>query len=64
MAAVQNDNFTVWIKESMDARTLVYDIGTEAKFGYAYDFKNIGLVNERLLKAGLRLAKVLNDCLK
>lgn len=60
----QNDDIAVWIKESMDARPMVYDIGTEAKLGYDYNFKNIKLLNERLLKAGIRLAKILNDSLK
>lgn len=60
----QEDDISVWVKEAMDARPMVYDIGPEGKLGYDYNFKNIKLLNERLLKAGLRLAKILNDCLK
>lgn len=61
---IQADDISVWIKEAIAARPQVYDIGSDAKLGYDYNFKNIKLLNERLVKAGLRLAKILNDCLK
>ena len=44
----------------MDARPMVYDL-SGGKLGYDYNFKNIQLLNERLVKAGIRLAKVLKD---
>lgn len=60
----EDDDISVWIKEAVEARPMVYDIGAEAKLGYDYNFKNIALLNQRLQKAGFRLAKILNDCLK
>lgn len=64
MEKIQADDISVWIKEAIEARPAVYDLGSDAKLGFDYNFKNVKLLNERLLKAGLRLAKVLNDCLK
>lgn len=60
----QADDIAVWVKEDMEARPLVYDLGEDAKLSYDYNFKVIKLLNERLLKAGIRLAKILNDHVK
>ncbi len=49
-----------WAYESMTYRKQVYDIGN-GNLGYAYSYKNLPLVRERLLVAGVRLAGVLND---
>lgn len=64
VAKWQNDDIAVWVKEGIDARPLVYDIGPEAKLSYDYNYKVIKFLNERLLKGGVRLAKILNDGIK
>jgi hypothetical protein len=47
----------------MDLRPLVYDIG-EGKLGYEYNFKTLSTLNLRLQKGGIRLAGIINQCLK
>lgn len=49
-----------WANESMSYRQRVYDID-KGNLGYEYSYKNMPLVRERLLAAGVRLAGVLND---
>lgn len=49
-----------WAKESLMYRERVYNIG-DGNLGYQYSYKNLPLVRERLLAAGIRLAGVLND---
>lgn len=48
------------LKESQGYHESVYDIG-DGDLGYRYIYDHIGEVEERLLIAGLRLAKILND---
>lgn len=50
-----------WAYESMNHRTQVYDFPENKKLSYRYNYDNIGLVNERLLQAGVRLAGILNE---
>jgi hypothetical protein len=38
--------------------------GPEEKLGYAYNFKYIKILDEQLLKGGVRLAGLLNDIFK
>lgn len=54
----QSEDINVWLKEDMELRAQVYDIG-DSKLKWDYSFKNIATVNERLLKAGIRLAGIL-----
>lgn len=54
------DDIHVWVKESMDLRTSVYDVGTGA-LSYEYNFKNAANMNKRLLQGGVRLAGILNE---
>ena len=49
-----------WIKESIDMRAQVYQIG-DKQLGYEYSFRNMNMVNNRLLDAGLRLAALFNE---
>jgi hypothetical protein len=49
-----------WTNESMSYRKQVYSIG-DGNLGYRYAYKNMPLVRERLLQAGIRLAEVLNQ---
>jgi hypothetical protein len=49
-----------WAMESKALRDRVYDIG-DGKLGYAYAFKNVPVVERRLLQAGVRLAGLLNS---
>lgn len=57
---IQSTSVEDWAIESMSLRSRVYDTG-DGKLGYAYAYKNMPLVKERLLLAGLRLAGVLNE---
>jgi hypothetical protein len=49
-----------WANEAMSHRERVYNVG-KGNLGYEYSYKNMPLVRERLLAAGIRLAGVLND---
>ena len=57
-------NFIDWAKESQDLRSVVYETGTTGKLSYEYQFKAKPVVEERLRRAGLRLATVLNNIFK
>ncbi len=54
------DDINVWIRESMDLRPNVYDVGNSI-LSYDYNFKNIAHLNRRLLQGGVRLAAILNE---
>lgn len=57
----QQDPLMSWVEESKEYRNQCYDYPSNGKLSYRYDFDNLELVNLRLLQAGIRLAKVLND---
>ena len=57
----KKDDIMVWAAESMSYRTQIYDLPTDKKINYRYNYDNISTVNMRLLKAGIRLASVLED---
>ncbi|HMJ71444.1 MAG TPA: S1/P1 nuclease [Cyclobacteriaceae bacterium] len=57
---LQSGTIRDWANESMNYRKQMYDIGN-GSLGYEYSYKNLPLVRERLLAAGVRLAGVLND---
>lgn len=56
----QSGTIRDWAKESINYRKQVYDVGN-GNLGYKYSYKNLPLLRERLLAAGIRLAGVLND---
>lgn len=56
-----NSSLMDWIYESKSYRDQVYDLPDNMKISYEYNYRNIDLVNQRLLQAGIRLAKVLNE---
>jgi S1/P1 Nuclease. len=49
-----------WANESMAIRRAAYDYD-RTRLGYEYSFHKLHLVRERLLKAGVRIASVLNE---
>lgn len=57
----QNDSVDDWYKEAMTYRGQLYNLPSDLYLGYEYSYKNWDTVKEQLLKAGLRLAAVLND---
>lgn len=50
-----------WAYESMSLREQVYNLPDDNRIGYEYRYENLDLVKERLVKAGVRLAGVLNN---
>ena len=56
----QAADFSVWAMESYELRSRVYDIG-DGDLGWDYKFKNMALIEKRMLQAGVRLAGLLND---
>jgi hypothetical protein len=60
LAAIQKSKVNDWVVESMSYRKQVYDYGN-GKLGYQYAYRNMSLVRDRLLLAGIRIASVLND---
>jgi hypothetical protein len=58
--AWQSKGVRDWAAESISYRKQIYDIG-DGKLYYPYPYKNLPLVRERLLQAGVRMAGVLNE---
>jgi hypothetical protein len=57
---LQSSTVRDWANESMGYRKQVYAVG-DGKLSYKYHYKNYGVVQERLLQAGIRMAGVLNE---
>lgn len=49
-----------WLQESFAVRAQVYDVG-DGNLAYKYSYRNLPLVRQRLLQAGVRLAGLLNS---
>ncbi len=61
-AALQKDPISQWIFESNQIAGKIYtDVKPGDKLGYEYNFKNIATLNQQMLKAGVRLAGLLNQ---
>ena len=56
----QNSNVRGWAVESMSYHPQVYDFD-DINLGREYSYKNLGIVKQRLVQAGVRLAGVLNQ---
>lgn len=50
-----------WAEECMQYREQIYDMGDPERMGYEYVYKNWSLLENQLLKAGIRLAGILNS---
>ena len=50
-----------WLDEAMALRDTVYDLPDDQQLGYRYSYVNFPVVEAQLLKAGVRLAGVLNE---
>lgn len=57
----QGEGIKVWIEEAVSYRDGIYDIPDDGKLSWVYNYNHIATVNERLLKAGVRLAGILNE---
>ncbi|MEO8793817.1 MAG: S1/P1 nuclease [Daejeonella sp.] len=58
----QNDDLSIWANESYQASRKIYnEVKPDEKLSYRYNFDNISLLNDRLLKGGVRLAGLLNQ---
>jgi len=60
ISKIQSAGIRDWAKENMQLRDRVYAIG-DGKLGYEYAYRNMEVVNQRLLYAGIRLAGILNS---
>jgi hypothetical protein len=49
-----------WADESKTFRKQVYEIG-DGSLSYKYSYKNLPVVKERMLQAGIHLAAILNE---
>ncbi len=59
---LQQGTFADWIYESYEHANKIYsEVKMDDKLGYRYHFENKYIVENQLLKGGVRLAKVLND---
>jgi len=64
-AAWQKQPISDWIIESYEvAQQLYTDIQPDQKLSYRYNFDHIQILNERLLRGGVRLAGLLNELFK
>lgn len=50
-----------WAEEAMQYRPQIYNTGDTERMGYRYTYDNWSLLEEQLLKGGLRLAGLLNE---
>ena len=50
-----------WAEECMQYREQVYDFDDPDRLGYEYVYRNWNLLEQQLLKAGIRLAGILNS---
>ncbi|MGD8426741.1 MAG: S1/P1 nuclease [Balneolaceae bacterium] len=57
----QDSSVLDWAYESMELRDEVYDIPKNHELGYKYEYQHRDMLERQLLKAGVRLAGVLND---
>jgi hypothetical protein len=57
----KDDDVMVWVSEAVSLRPQVYKLPESKKINYRYDYDNISTVNQCLLKAGIRLAAVLDQ---
>lgn len=57
----QNTDVLDWAYEAMELREQVYGLPEDREIGYQYQYKNRDLLDQQLLKAGVRLASVLNE---
>jgi len=57
----QSNSVMDWMKESVSLRESVYTIPEDKNLSYNYVHDHIDQVNDRLLKAGVRLAGILNE---
>ncbi len=51
----------LWVKEAIELRPQIYNIGDKENLSYEYMYNNWGTVKIQLYKGGLRLAQILND---
>ena len=60
--AWQKQPLSEWLYESYQLADLVYkDIQMDEKLSYTYNFRYITILNQQLLKGGVRLAGILNE---
>lgn len=57
----QSEGTRVWLEEAMNYRDGIYELPDDGKLSWVYNYTHIATVNERLLKAGVRLAGILNE---
>lgn len=57
----QNTDVLDWAREAKKLRDQVYDLPEDREIGYRYQYKNRKTLDRQLLKAGIRLAAVLNE---
>lgn len=58
----QAEPVSEWLWQSYQLAEKIYaDVKPDDKLGYLYNFKNIGIVNQQLLKGGVHLAGLLNN---
>lgn len=57
----QSASILEWANESQSLLPRVYDIPEDKELSYEYAYKNWSTVEVRLLKAGIRLAGIIND---
>ncbi len=56
----QKSGYVGWMRESLELRRNAYDVG-DRRLGYAYSYRNLPVIKQRLSQAGVRLAGVLNS---
>ena len=58
---LKSTDLDVWVKEAMELRPQIYDIGGADNLSYEYMYKNWGTIKTQLHKGCIRLAAILNE---
>lgn len=63
---IQKSDALVWLNEAIDKRVQAYDLTQyeDNKLSYDYTFKNVPIIEEQMLKGGLRAAALFNKIFK
>lgn len=59
--SLQSNPIDVWYQEAMSLRGQIYELPENMNLGYNYTYDNWSTVQNQLMKAGIRLAGILND---
>lgn len=61
LSAWRRQSVEQWLYESYSIAQKLYEVKPEEKLSYQYNYRNVDIMNQQLLKGGVRLAVLLNE---